>query len=144
MGVDREWYSTHEFGFLSRENVFDVPVPGFFVAAPPMPSGPSELRDAPSDTFCADASNRVDRLESEILDLKARYWAARLKRGLSLAGLKINPGSTITNPSLKHNFYERMKYWYELDRVPELTPSELKRFVSIDGKAYTLYRECGV
>lgn len=132
-------------GFASsRVTVFNVPAPEFFVAAPPLPPDLSEMRDAPADNSCLGAAERVDDLESQVLDLKARHWAAQLKKGASLASVKVNPGSTITDPSLKKRFYDRMRYYYGLDHVPELTPSEAKRFLSLDERAYSLYRECGI
>ncbi|MFH1620286.1 MAG: FlgO family outer membrane protein [bacterium] len=144
--ADREWFdATGSDRSDSRLASLWVPVPEFTVEALSLPPEvSSELRDAPTDNSCEGASERVDRMESRILDIKARYWADQLKKGASLAGLKANPGSTISDPSLKKAFYDRMKYWYGLENVPALTPSELQRFFSIDGKAYSLYRECAV
>lgn len=144
--VDRDWFDAPGSGLADgRPAWLWVPAPEFIVEAPPLPSVDFlELRDAPAENSCAGASERVDRLESQILELKARYWAAQLKKGASLAGLKVNPGSTISDPFLKKSFYDRMNYWYGLDNAPALTPSEVRRFVYMDGKAYSLYRECGV
>lgn len=144
--VDREWLDSAapRFAIGQLASVW-VPAPEMNVEIPSlMPVGAPELRDAPADGSCEGASDRVDRLESEILDLKARYWAGQLKKGGALTQVKVNPGSTITDPSIKKAFYDRLKYWYDLDDIPALTPSEVQRFVSIDGKAYSLYRECGV
>ncbi|MBI5238851.1 MAG: hypothetical protein HY926_00120 [Elusimicrobia bacterium] len=126
--------------------VLDVEPPAEFMVGLPrlFPDESPELHDAPSDDSCADAAVRVDRMESLILDLKARYWALRLRQGLSAAGLKENPGSTITDPELKRRFYGLLKAWYERGSVPELTPEEVRRFVAVDRRAYDLHRACGI
>ncbi|MBI4060699.1 MAG: hypothetical protein HY403_04645 [Elusimicrobia bacterium] len=135
--AQRDWFDL--------PNLF-VPAPEFTVEAPSiLTEGEIALRDSVSDDLdCGDAAATVDRLEGEILDLKARYWAAKLKKGLDPATLKVNPGSTISDPGLKRAFYDKMKAWYAQDRVPELSPLETKRFVSLDGRAYSLARKCGI
>ena len=126
--------------------MLDVEPPAEFPVGLPrlFPEDGAELRDAPSDGSCADAAERVDRMEEMILDLKARYWALRLRKGLAAASLKENPGSTITDPELKKRFYGSMKSWYERGAIPELTPEEVRRFVAIDQRAFTLHRSCGI
>ena len=102
------------------------------------------LRDSLASQGCAHAAERVDRMESRILDIKARYWALRLKKGLSLRVLKFNPGSTITDPELKRRFYDRMTFWHERGDIPELSPAEVNSFVTTDQRAFALHRECGI
>jgi TolB-like protein len=135
--ADRDWFDL--------PNLF-VPAPSFTVPAPEIVdetfAEDDVLRDAVTDEGCDEAAERVDRMENEILDLKARYWALRLKKGLDLASLKVNPGSTISDARLKRQFYERMNAWYAQGRVPPLSASETKRFVSVDGQAYALHRKC--
>ncbi|OGR89787.1 MAG: hypothetical protein A3J74_09725 [Elusimicrobia bacterium RIFCSPHIGHO2_02_FULL_57_9] len=140
--VEREWTR----GLLAHSNQpLFVPAPEFTVEVPQIAQEESlELKDSPGEDSCAAAPLRIDRMENQILELKARYWARRLKKGLSSSSLKYNPGSTISDPELKQQFYERMKAWYAQDSVPELTPSELKRFVAVDQKALSLYRKCGI
>jgi|CXWL01.1.fsa_nt_gi TolB-like protein len=134
--ADRDWF----------EQGIYVPQPVFTVEAPTiLTEGEIALRDSVADSdSCEDASSTVDRLEREILDLKARYWAYRLKNGLDLRTLKVNPGSTITDPELKETFYAKMKAWYALERVPALSPVETKRFIALDGQAYSLVQKCGI
>jgi hypothetical protein len=122
-----------------------VPAPEFTVEAPQIvQEADLEYRDALSDDGCVDAASRVDRMENEILDLKARYWAMQLKKGVSLVGLKANPGSTISDPELKQEFYDRMKSWYAQRQVRALSPEETKRFIAIDGQAYSLAQKCRI
>lgn len=129
-----------------------IPAPEFLVEAPTiLTRGEIALRDSVADTAeeaddtnCNNAATTVDRLEAQILDLKARYWAHKLKTGLDMATLKVNPGSTISDPELKQEFYAKMKSWYAQARVPALSPLETKRFVAVDGQAYSLAQKCGI
>lgn len=103
-----------------------------------------DLRDALAGEGCSDAAVRIDAIEEAILELKARYWAGRLKAGLEMRTVKFNPGSTITDPFLKKRFYEAMQRWYSQPEVPPLTPFEVQRFTSLDQRAFQLHRECGL
>lgn len=144
--LQREWFDLPGLGADARSSDYlFVPAPEFTVEPPPVPTQDFiDLRDAPSEQGCAQAARRVDWIENQILDLKARYWAIQLRKGGSLSGLKVNPGSTISDPELKQQFYDRMKSWYAQERVPELSEAEVKRFVDLDGKAYALFRDCGL
>lgn len=127
---------------------FSVPVP---VLSAPFPGEEAEpslaaLRDAPASPAgsCEDAADRVDALEESVLELKARYWAARLRAGVDGRSIRSNPGSTITDPLLKRRFYERLKAWHASAEVPPLTPVEVRRFVQADGAAFALHRDCSL
>lgn len=145
--VEREWFDLPGMGASSifvRAPVLDVPIPVIVPVEDEAPfPGLVDARDAVAEP-CLDAAARVDRLEEQVLDLKARYWAAKLKSGIDAGSLKANPGSTITDPALKRRFYDLMKRWYAQDSVPELSAEEVRRFVTADQKAYTLYSECGL
>ena len=145
--VEREGFEAWNpaAGFKTAQASLWVPVPELIVEAPSFAEGEMlALRDSVSDESCANAAERVDALNKNILDLKARYWALRLKNGLSLTSLKHNPGSEISDPLLKREFYGRMKAWYTQEEIPALTPSEVKRFVDVDSQAFGLYGKCGV
>ncbi len=102
-------------------------------------------KTAAGKTDCSDAFARVDALEKSILDIKARYWAIRLKNGLDLRSLTANPGSTISDPELKRNFYQKLNYYYyEKNGEASLSSRELKKFKVIDEEAYRIYNECGI
>jgi hypothetical protein len=144
--VERQWFDSQESILASgNSSALWIPAPAFDVDVPPLPQNDFlELRDAPNEPSCENASRRIDELEEKILDIKARHWAARLKEGVASTSLKVNPGSTISDPALRKSFYDRMKYWYQMENTPRLTPAEVRLFVSIDEKAYSLYRECGI
>jgi hypothetical protein len=128
---------------LRRLPGLSVPAPEFTVDAPAIfELDGSDLHDSLSDQDCAGAPARIDRLEAAILDLKARYWALRLKKGVKAEALAVNPGSTISDPDLKRQFYERLKSWHALRRVPELSSAESSRFDAVDAAALALYRKC--
>ncbi len=144
--VDRE-----QFGLQALEAASDnrtaslwMPVPELTVPAPELPAdGSPEAGASAGGGSCANASERIDALEAQILDVKARYWAGQIRKGVSLSRLTVNPGSEISDPELKKSFYGRLQYWYETASIPELTPSDLSRFVRIDREALALYGECG-
>lgn len=135
--AERDWFDAA---------ILFVPAPEFTVEAPSIiTEGELALKDSVADEVnCNNAATTVDRLEAQIIDLKARYWAHKLKKGLNMATLKSNPGSTISDPELKQEFYDRLKAWYARARVPELSPLETKRFVAVDGQAYSLAQKCGI
>ncbi|MDD5301898.1 MAG: CsgG/HfaB family protein [Elusimicrobia bacterium] len=128
---------------VSDMDPFDVPAPALSPKFDFETFGP---RDAVADTAsrCSDAESRINALEESILDIKARYWARRLKEGLPASELKVNPGSTIPDSALKARFYAALRRWYDADGVPALTAAEVSRFVKADGEAYSLHQECGL
>lgn len=121
-----------------------VPSPEFTVDIPRIEMDPVQLRDAPREEDCSDASERVDRIEAGILDLKARYWAGQLRQGVSPFGLTRNPGSSISDAGLKKTFYDNLRDWYYRKDAPELTPRELERFQREDARAVAILRRCGL
>lgn len=113
--------------------------------APPTEAGVLSRAQKPlTDRACLHAATRVDQLEGQILDLKARYWALKLRKGLAGRTAAFEPGSTISDPHLKREFYDKMKAWYASERVPELTPSEIQRFIAVDQEAHALHQGCGL
>ena len=125
------------------ERDLSVPVPAPDIEAPVLPE--EGLRDSLADRHpCDGAASRVDDLERHILDLKARYWALQLRRGVGMRGLKFNPGSTITDPDLKREFYTRLKAWHAQAVIPELSPIEVHELGKTDLEALKLARACGI
>ncbi|MBI5623999.1 MAG: hypothetical protein HY924_09490 [Elusimicrobia bacterium] len=81
---------------------------------------------------CPSAHEELNGYERDLVDVKARFWALKLKeRDFSVSSLKRNPGSEIKDPRLKEVFYSRLRYWHQEDYVPGLTRDEfdsLKRY----------------
>lgn len=121
-----------------------VPPPEFLAEVPSLDGMDIQMRDAPRDEDCSSAPDRVDLIESGILELKARYWAGKLREGVSPYSLTHNPGSTITDSTLKKRFYDTMKAQYDRPAVQPLSPRELERFQREDARALNLYRQCGL
>lgn len=103
------------------------------------------LRHLTASLNCSGARARVDQLERDILELKAQYWALELRKsGTSISGAPKDMTSALIEPEIKNRFYERLKSWSALPRIPAMTPAEVKRFVSLDSQAYTLRENCGL
>lgn len=119
------------------ELVFETPAGG---SSPVDPLGLP--RDAPVSVGCADAGAKADRLTEEVLELKARYWAGRERKSRrgTLAG---DPAAGVSDPGVRERLLARVRYWRTERRVPALSPEELRRFVRLDGEAFTLRAECG-
>jgi len=144
-GRAQQSVSASGYIFVAAPELTVEPPTSFMVDVPRLfPDEAASLRDSVAEDDCAQAAERVDRMEAMILELKSRYWALRLQQGLSMRSLKSNPGSTISDPELKKRFYDRMQFWYAQGSIPELTPTEAKRFLDIDQRAFALYRECGM
>jgi TolB-like protein len=124
---------------------FPGPVEAAVAAAPaPMRMEPGlDFRDSVSDVQgCANAATTVDKLEEEILDLKARYWALKLK-GRDMASLARSSSRVISDPELKLALFDKVTA-YARDGAPALTAAETKKLVAVDGRAFTLAQKCGI
>jgi TolB-like protein len=81
------------------------PLPSFEV---PLPKGWNP-RDAVAGIGCTSARERIEETEKELTELKARYWAQRLRDGLPARSLKRNPGSEIEDQGLRRKFYAALR-----------------------------------
>ena len=78
-----------------------------------------------ADLGCIEA-DKIDEAERSVMELKARYWAQKLRAGLDGAELKTNPGSEIRNPAVRAEFYNSLRV--QSSAVgPDLSPAELVR-----------------
>lgn len=94
---------------------------------------------------CADAAQRADDLEASILDLKARYWAGRLRKGISVGDVLSNPAATITSRDLRARFLVELQAYYKGSRASQkLSPEEVNEFLAADRKAFRLHADCGL
>lgn len=112
------YYLTPELpGILVPDGIFE------WAASAPS-SAPGGFRDAISDShyvsstaadkFCADRRSRLARLNSALVDTKARYWADKMKEpGFRGLGLRENPGSEIDDPRIKSAFYTLLARYYK-------------------------------
>ena len=96
------------------------------------------------DASCAETQWRIDQLESRVLELKARSWAARLRKGESMSGEDDFPGSAISNPELKQTLYDRINAWYAEKEVPGLTLDEQEQLRQAERQARILSHRCRI
>lgn len=91
---------------------------------PPLPSFDLASNASAADWGCMGAADRVDELERSVVDLKARYWAQRLREGLDGATLTRNPGSEIRNQDIRAEFHKSLRA-HASAAGPDLTSAEL-------------------
>jgi TolB-like protein len=84
-----------------------------------------ELPDDSSPKRAVSCDTSVDQVERRILDLKARYWAERLKDpSFSLRSLKRNPGSELRDAETKKRFFQLLRERYDAEARTPLTSLE--------------------
>lgn len=104
----------------------DIGEASVLVSVPSLGDGAPALawRDSLNDGVDA-CAERENRLERDLLDLKARFWVAKLKDpSFSPARITRNPGSEIRDPGLRAEFYERMRRLYYSGEAAPLAPQE--------------------
>lgn len=105
-----------------------------------------EFRDAPSDHEfdCASAFREMTRLNAAAVDLKARYWARKMKEpGFSLSSLSRNPGSEFKDFQVKNQFYELLAKYHELDLPPALSAAQGGQLEAFMAKETAVINRCG-
>lgn len=108
---------------------------------------PSDFRDSVSDPAqgsCAGRKLRLSRLNSELVDAKARYWAAKMKEpGFSIRALTRNPGTEITDPETKAGFYRLLGEYYKSEAAAPPGPDELPALRNLMEEETRVHNECG-
>lgn len=95
-----------------------------------------------ADASCIETPWRIDQLESQVLELKARSWALRLHKGESFTAADDFPGAFITNTELRQTLYDRINAWYSEKNVPELRPDEQEHLRRAEYLARMLFYRC--
>ncbi|HBA62094.1 MAG TPA: hypothetical protein DCZ92_15015 [Elusimicrobia bacterium] len=133
---DREWAQFPELPAMDAD---------WDAAAWPAP--PTDLRDAISNSSGASCSGRklrLTRLNSELVDDKARYWAAKMKEpGFSLRTLTRNPGTEITDPEVKARFYKLLGEYYRSDNPAPAGAAEGSALRNLLEEETQVHNECG-
>lgn len=104
------------------------------------------FRDAPADAEfdCHAAFRDMDRVNDKAADLKARYWAGKMKEPGFVAGsLTRNPGSELRDPQVKQKFYESLSRYYE-DGAPRLSSEQIKQLEAFMRKEANVIDRCGI
>lgn len=111
------------------------------------PLPPSDIRDAvsePGQGSCAGREMRLAGLNSELVDAKALYWAAKMKEpGFSIRGLKRNPGTEITDPEVKARFYRQLDAYYKEEYSGPPDPDKTTAVLDLMAEEKLVYDECG-
>lgn len=123
---------------------FDVPVPALRAEFPALDA--DDLRDAPASDGgrCSGAALKVARMQDQVLELKARFWAFRMRLGLDAADVTVNPGTTIPDSALRARFYERLGALHAQERLAPMTEQEMRDLARVEGESYALVRDCGL
>ena len=109
---------------------------------PPVPNFDLAATASAADWGCLGVPERIDELERSVTDLKARFWAQKLRAGLDGASLKKNPGSEIRNPEIRADFYKSLRV-HASAAGPDLTEDEFSRLKSALERIEHLNGSCG-
>jgi len=108
-----------------------------------MPSFDLAASAEAGDWDCGRAQDTVDELERSLVDLKARFWAQKLREGLSGAALSRNPGSEIRNREIRAKFYERLKERHSAaSPATDLSAREVETMKNLMEKVSRLNKIC--
>ena len=111
------------------------------------PLPPLDLKDAvsePGQGSCADRKMRLIGLNSELVEAKALYWAAKMKEpGFSIRGLSRNPGTEIADPELKARFYKLLESYFRADYTGPPDPDRTTKVLDLLAEEKLVYNECG-
>lgn len=109
---------------------------------------PGDLRDAVADPAgrpCGERRRQLAELNSELVDAKARYWALKMKaKGFSLAGLKRNPGSEISDAAVKARFYRLLTAYYRRDAAEPPDPVKISAVLDLLKLEAGVSDDCGL
>jgi TolB-like protein len=134
--VAKEWAESF-FDDFSMEPA--LPAWGSFQAA-----GPAYGAEA-GEPDCGRAGEDMDELDRLILDIKARYWAGRLKdRDIERGSLKRNPGSEIQNTLTRQEFYRVLRSHYDDPGMRRVTNGEFRKLVETQKLIDRVADSCGV
>lgn len=128
MGVDRMELPDPPSGWV------DEPAPG------------TDFRDAVADRklTCGERRVMMGKLNSELVDDKAKYWAATMRRPDFKAGkLTRNPGSEISDPAVKARFYELLGLYSKEAAALPPGPDRLARVMVLMKAEKEVSDECG-
>lgn len=159
----REWFKPPKTRTArNRSGIFTInpEIPGILVPdgfsgtnAEPLASLPDDFRDAVSDFqhqhdtdepgSCAARRRQLARLNSDLVDAKAGYWAYKMKEpGFSGPGLRENPGSEIEEPGTKTRFYKQLAAYYKAQPAPVPAPGLLAKVLSLIAEERQFADDC--
>lgn len=133
--VPKEWAESF-FDDFSMDPA--LPAWGSFQAA-----GPAYGAEA-GEPDCGRAAEDMDELDRAILDIKARYWAGRLKdKDIERGSLKRNPGSEIRSDLTRQEFYRVLRSHFDDPGMRRVTRGEFQRLVDTQKTIDRVAETCG-
>jgi len=106
------------------------------------------FRDAvadPSAESCSGRRRMVKRMNEELVDAKARYWAIKMKTpGFTRQSLTKNPGSEIEDPEVKGRFYKLLTAYYRSSGDADLGPEKSYEVADLIKMENRVSDECGI
>jgi hypothetical protein len=107
---------------------------------------PADLRDALSehrDNSCSERKKQIAQLNAELVDAKARYWAAKMaERRFSSLTLRNTPGVEIADPRVKTEFYKLLTSYYKTGNSALTEPGRLSAVLDLLGAETHFFTEC--
>jgi TolB-like protein len=136
--VEKEW-EEDQMPVGALWDVRSPSIPKF--PAPLVRLVPDPFRDAPNDS-CSGWEEELDKLQEDTLELKARFWAARLADpGFDARSITRNPGSDIRSMGRRQAFFARVKELYREGPEP-LERFERDSLEAADRRAADLTERC--
>lgn len=124
------------------------PVPDInWSGAPSVAPVRDAFRDSPAEpsSDCGAAFKKFNAVNASVADLKARYWARKMKEpGFAYGSLSRNPGSEIRDPEAKRKFYELLSMYYDKEAVPAIDAGNLKKLEAFMAKEGGVIDRCGM
>lgn len=106
---------------------------------------PADLRDSPggSGDGCDALMAGLEDPNEDLLDLKARYWAFRMRQpGYAGKRHARKPGAELAGPAAPGKFKALLKKYYKAEAAPELTEAELRWIISYIREEAKAIRDC--
>jgi hypothetical protein len=108
-------------------------------------SVPKDFRDAPGDikSACAKSLEQLREANKAGVELKARYWAAKVRDpGFSYSGLDNAPGSELRDYATLQKFYKLFNAYYEQAGPVIITRTERSSLNALMGNEARVMGEC--
>jgi TolB-like protein len=106
------------------------------------------LRDAvgslpqPAQNDCRTATMLLTEQQESLLEVKARYWAMRLRLGADGSAAAKDALTTIPDAEQRSRYMDALASWNAADVIPPLRAGELETLASVQSRAKDLVRGC--
>ncbi|MEE8424387.1 MAG: FlgO family outer membrane protein [Elusimicrobiota bacterium] len=144
--LEESWMSSSAFWNMKPPSLgdggFKVPIVRLYPN--PFGGGGDPFKDSlNSGESCDDWEEAVRVRQAATVELKARYWATKLREpGFSSSKLTRNPGSEVRSMALRQKLYARMKELHARGYTQGLTEREHEKLDASDRMAERLETNC--